>query len=92
MNFLKSLPFLALASLPLFAADGIRVTVMDFESDGQYHTDTVAHTGKKSYKFAGTGKYTYRKFLLNLIPGLEYNFSIAKHSGLYLSIIVSISF
>ncbi|MBE6376258.1 MAG: hypothetical protein E7050_07320 [Lentisphaerae bacterium] len=81
MNLLKSLLFLALASLPLFAADGIHLTVMDFESDGQYHTDAVAHTGKKSYKFAGIGKYTYRKFPLNLIPDLEYNFSIAIRKG-----------
>jgi len=63
MNLLKSLLFLALASLPLFAADGIHLTVMDFESDGQYHTDAVAHTGKKSYKFAGIGNKNAVRFV-----------------------------
>ena len=62
----KTLPLLMLTAVPLFASNDNIVVKMDFESDDPAHVTEEFYTGKKSCKFAGTGKFAYRKFPLKL--------------------------
>ena len=77
MKFNQIAPALLLAAIPLFAADDSRSVIMDFESDNPNHVEEEFFTGKKSYKFAGTGKYSYRKFPLKLENGQSYKLTFS---------------
>ena len=73
----KTLPLLMLTAVPLFASNDNIVVKMDFESDDPAHVTEEFYTGKKSCKFAGTGKFAYRKFPLKLKNNHRYSISIA---------------